>query len=313
MPGWNRNARRRRGRHNNRKGNRKKKPSSRVRASLSRKPSALQALALKNAKMIKKLNQLATMRSTWQLTHLSSNVYEPFQSTQIIFPQAWTGVFNSDKRTNAGDAPARVRNVAWKGSYIDIRAVVQIEAQTQYVPISCCYLVYRPHKSIARQFESNTVNGSKLQEGVHYTAVSTGLINGTAMWHFNTEILDILYIKNFMVSEYAGEGTAGVATSDSHAVPFVGNIKDANRRIYCRIPYKKLIKTDNSFNDGNAAADREKSWTQLHDTDIAAEDKIYCCLFNNAPGIQVTPPEDQKLFWSQNVMFHGRSMSAPVN
>lgn len=315
MPGFNSRYRRNFRRRGNRglfRGKGRRKPAARVKASLKRQPSAVQALALKNAKLIKKMSAIVTQKSTWQLSHLSSNVVEPYQSTQIIFPAAWTGVFNSDKRTNASSAAAPVQNVAWKGNRIVIRAVVQIENQTQYVPISCCYVVYKPKKNIARQFETNTVNGTKMQEGVHYTSVSTGLVNGEAMWQFNTEILDILYIKHFMVSEYAGEGTHGIAASSGNAVPFVGNVKDANRKLYVTIPYRKLIKTDNSFNDGTLGQDREKSWTQLRDTDIASEDKIYCALFNNAPGLIVAPPEHQNLFWSQNVMFHGRAMAAQV-
>jgi hypothetical protein len=139
--------------------------------------------------------------------------------------------------------------------------------------------------------------------------VTTGIVNGKALWMFNTDILDILYIKHFMISEYVSEGGAGQAHSSDNSIPFVGNTKDANRNIYATIPYKKLLRTDNSYNDATQAQDREKSWTDLNDNDIASEDKIYTALFNNAPGIQVAPPEDQKIYWTQNVMFHGTTAS----
>ncbi|AXQ66001.1 MAG: putative capsid protein [Cressdnaviricota sp.] len=309
MPGFN-NRYRRNFRKRGNRGIFRRKPAARLRRKLRRRPTAVQALSLKNARAIRKLSAIATQKSTWQLAHLSSNVYQPYQLTQIIYPAAWQAVFNSDKRTNATDLPARAANVAFKGSSIVIRAVVQIESQTTFSPISCCYIVFRPRKNIARQFETNTVNGTQMQEGVHFTRVDMGLVNGKALWQFNTDILDILYIKNFMVSEYVGEGTTGLATSDSKSVPYVGNVSDATNNIYAKIPYTKMIKTDNSFNA--AGVDREKSWTMLRDTDIASEDKVYCCLFNNAPGIIVDPPEDQKLFWTQNVMFHGRTLAAQV-
>lgn len=303
MPGNRRSyrSRRGRGRRNNRG-----KPSTRVRNSLTRKPSALQALALKNNRMIKKLQKVTTMKSLWMLPHASDNVTEPYAYTQLIFPSAWQPVFNSDLRTNASDTFQVQKNLAWRGSHIKIHALIQIESQTMFVPISCCYIVFRPKKFCARQFVTNTQNGNKLQEGVHFTQVTTGIVNGKANWMFNTDILDILYIKHFMISEYSGEGTAGLSDG---AAPFVGNIKDANRNIYATIPYKKLLRTDNSYNDATAAQDREKSWTDLNDDDIAAEDKIYCALFNNAPGIVVAPPEDQKIYWTQNVMFHGTTAS----
>jgi len=306
MSGYYRRGRRTRRRNYGR--NRRGKPSSRVRRSLKKQPSALQALALKNSRAIMKLQKVTTMRSLWQLPHSDDNVTEPYKYTQLIFPSAWLPVFNSDLRTNASDQYQVQKNLAWRGSHIKIHALIQIESQTLYVPISCCYVVFRPKKFCAQQFNTNTANGSKLQDGVHFTQVTTGLINGKANWMFNRDILDILYIKHFMISEYMGEGTTGIAAHEG-AAPFVGNIKDANRNIYCTIPYKKLLRTDNSYNDATQAQDREKSWTDLNDDDIAAEDKIYCALFNNAPGIQVAPPEDQKLYWTQNVMFHGTTAS----
>ena len=302
-----RRNRRTRRRGDNRR-NRRKKPAARVRANLTRKPSALQALALKNSRAIQKLQKVTTMKSLWMLPHSSDTVTEPYAYTQLIFPSAWQPVFNSDLRTNASDTFQVQKNLAWRGSHIKIHALVQIESQTMYVPISCCYVVFRPKKFCARQFDTNTENGSKLQDGVHFTQVTTGIVNGKAMWMFNTDILDILYIKHFMVSEYIGEGTTGLAAHEG-AAPFTGNVKDANHNIYATIPYKKLLRTDNSYNDATQAQDREKSWTDLNDNDIASEDKIYCCLFNNAPGIVVAPPENQKLYWSQNVMFHGTTAS----
>lgn len=113
-----------------------------------------------------------------------------------------------------------------------------------------------------------------------------------------------------MISEYAGEGTAGLASSEDASQPYVTNIKDANRNIRIRLPFRKLLKTSNSYNDASASLDREKSWTDLNDNDIPAEDKIYCCVFNNAPGLIVTPPENQRLYWTQNVLFHGTTSSA---
>lgn len=305
-----RHRRRRYGSRRRRYSRKSSRPATRLRKKLKRRPTALQALALKNSRAIKKLQQVTSMRSLWKLEHTDSGVYEPYRYTQLIFPSMWSPIFNSDLRVNESNPSEAMSTLAWKGSHIDIHALIQVSSQTQYVPISCCYVVFRPRKNIAQQFATNTINGSKLQEDVHYTMTTTGIINGKAMWMFNTDILDILYINHFMVSEYIGEGTAGLASSEDHAQPYTGNVKDANKNLHIRIPYRKLLKTDNSYNDGSAAQDREYSWTQLQDSDIAPEDRIYCCLFNNAPGIQVAPPEDQKLFWSQNVTFHGRTSSS---
>lgn len=307
MRNYRRHYRRNRRRNNRR--NNKRKPAARVRSTLTRQPSALQALALKNSRAIKKLQKVTTMRSLWKLEHEDTGVYEPYRYTQLIFPSEWSPIFNSDLRTNASDPAFKQLNLAWRGSHINIHALIQVSSQTQYVPISCCYVVFRPKKEVAMQFSTNTQNGAKMQEDVHYTQTTTGVINGKAMWMFNTDILDILYMKHFMVSEYIGEGTTGLAAHEG-AAPFTGNVKDANVNLHIRVPYRKLLQTSNSYNDATQAQDRETSWTDLNDNDVAPEDRIYCALFNNAPGIQVAPPEDQKLFWSQNVTFHGVTCSS---
>lgn len=312
MPGFYNRFRRRMRRRNYRRpfrGNYRRKPAQRVRARLKRRPTALQALALRNSRAIKKLQRVTTMRSLWQIQHENTGAYEPYAYTQIIYPSEWDPVFNSDLRTNAGDPAVKQTNLAWKGSHIQINALFQIASQTQYVPISCCYVVFKFRKEVARQEETNTQNGAKLQPGVHFTQTTTGVINGPALWMFNRDILDIMYMKHFMLSEYIGEGTTGIAAHEG-AAPFTGNVSDGNRNIRIKIPYRKMLKTSNTYNDASANLDREKSWTDLNDNDIPAEDKIYTAIFNNAPGIQVAPPEDQKIFWTQNVLFHGTTSSA---
>jgi hypothetical protein len=64
-------------------------------------------IAKKNARELKKLKKQSTQRGIFMLQHTISDVVEPFQYTQVIFPNAWQGIFRSDIRAKATD-PASV-------------------------------------------------------------------------------------------------------------------------------------------------------------------------------------------------------------
>lgn len=253
------------------------------------------ALAKANARQLKKMKFNATQRGTFMLQHHSTDVIEPYQYTQVLAPFAWQGIFRSDGRNEASDAAAIVKTPSFAIQRLRLDCLVQVEAQTVEVPIQCTYVVCKIKKQYADQFVQNTENGAQLQEGVHYVNTPTGSTTGAALTYFNTEIMDILYSEEFQISKYP---VISAATSEN--TPYVGNIKDANKRIRVTIPVKTKLKTTNGF--GPNEGTRETSITDLTIEDIRPEDRIYTYLFNNMPSLV----ETQSLAWSQIAIFEGR-------
>lgn len=258
-------------------------------------PKAITALAKQNARQLKTMKFNATQRGTFMLQHVSTDATEPYQYTQVLAPFAWQGIFRSDARNEASDEAAIVKTPSFDIQRMRIDCLVQVQSQVVEAPIQCTYIVCKIKKQYADQFVQNTENGSALQEGVHYVNTPTGTTTGPALTYFNTEIMDILYSEEFQISKYP---VLSSATSEN--TPYVGNIKDASKRIKATIPIKTKLKTTNGF--GPSGGTRETSITELTIEDIRPQDRIYTYLFNNMPSLADT----QSLHWSQNVIFEGR-------
>lgn len=270
-------------------------------------PKQTTAMVRANALAIKKLKFNATQKAEFMVQHLASDVVEPYQYTQLLAPFAWQGIFRMDGRDSQSQAAVTVRTPSFDCKSIKINALIQVEAQTSEVPFQCTYMVCKIKKQYADQFVQNTSNGNALQEGVHYIQTPTGKINGAALYHFNTEIFDILYLTKFQLSNYSI--TTGATASDN--TPWTGNVKDSSKTISVTLPCTTKLKSTGGFAPGGAS--RETSITDLSIEDIRPEDRIYTYLFNNAPGTIADPPESQKLYWAQNCIFQGRCPIMPLH
>jgi hypothetical protein len=248
-----------------------------------------------------------TERAEFMVQHEANDVVEPYQYTQLLAPFAWQGIFRMDARAQLSDSAATIKTPSFTCNTVKVNAMFQIEAQTSEDPFQCTYMICKIKKRFADQFVNNTQNGLKLQEGVHYVNTPVGQINGAALYHFNTEIFDILYLTKFQLSNYST--TTGATAADN--TPWTGRIGDSSKTISVTLPCKTKLKTTYEF--GPSGGPRERSINDLTIEDIRPEDRIYSYLFNNAPGTIGDPPEAQKIFWAQNAIFQGRTPSMPLH
>lgn len=270
-------------------------------------PKQTAALIRANAAAIRKLKFNATQRAEYMLQHTADDVVQPYQYTQLLAPFAWQGIFRMDGRNNSSESQGSltVKTPSFNCDKMKLSALIQIEAQTAEVPIQCTYIICKIKKQFADQFVQNTANGNTLQEGLHYVNTPTGIVDGAAMWHLNTEIFDILYLTRFQISNYSITTGTNVAEN----TPWTGRVKDSSKTIEVTLPCKFKLKSTSGFAPAGltSGGGRETSITDLTIEDIRPEDRLYSYLFNNAPGTVTDPPESNKLAWHQNVIFQGRS------
>lgn len=291
----------------------KSKRTTKARKPYRKSPKQNTALIRANAAAIRKLKFNATQRAEFMLQHTASDVTQPYQYTQLLAPFAWQGIFRMDGRTNSDEASGSktVKTPSFNCQTMKLSALIQIEAQTAEVPLQCTYVICKIKKQYADQFVQNTANGNKLQEGIHYVNTPTGIVDGAAMWHLNTEVFDILYLNRFQLSNYAITTGANVAEN----TPWTGNVTDSSKTIEVTLPCTTRLKSTSGFAPAGLieGGDRETSITDLSIEDIRPEDRIYAYLFNNAPGTVGDPPESTVLAWHQNVIFQGRSPAMPLH
>ena len=270
-------------------------------------PKDTTAMVKKNTSAIKRMKFNATQRAEFMVQHEANDVVEPYQYTQLLAPFAWQGIFRMDGRGQASNTGVTVKTPSFACSTLKINALIQVEAQTSEDPFQCTYLVCKIKPQYADQFVNNTANGSALVDGVHYVKTPVGQINGSALYHFNTEIIDILYLTKFQLSNYAT--TTGATASDN--TPWTGRLQDSSKNISVTLPCTTRLKTTYEFSANSGP--RERSITDLSIEDIRPEDRIYTYLFNNAPGTIGDPPEAQKIFWAQSAIFQGRCPTMPLH
>lgn len=195
---------------------------------------------------------------------------------RLINPSgAWTPIFQTP--TAAGNDNTN----KFRGRSIGTEHMIQLEDPegSEGDPVTCTLFCVTVRKEAARQFMNDTLNGSSLTQNQHYTLSSMGALQGSGMVMLNKGIFKIRYQKRFMLGAF----------TDFQADHPTSNLLDNNRRIYHRLSYPNVIKS----NIGT------KGYEQLDLVEIESTDQVFYYLFHNAYG-------SQAIAWHMNGVITGR-------
>lgn len=189
----------------------------------------------------------------------------------LINPHSWSPIFQTRSSAVLGVTPDKFR-----GRSIGLEMMFQI-GQLSTVPedpsqdpVTCTMFIVSLRKEVAKQFVHDTSNGVDLEEGVHYAKANMGTLQGSGMVFLNKGIFKIRHCRRFMI----GGVTNFYQGEDAHTA----NLKDNNRRVYIRLPYRNLIKDDGP--DARTAGG--SGFRTLTLDDVEPHDQLYVYVFANS-------------------------------
>ena len=200
----------------------------------------------------------------------------PSHSTwNLIQPDLWQPIFQTKTSEFQALTPDKFR-----GRSIGLEIMAQIgEMVTGTVPsldpITCTLFVASLRKEVAKQFVDQTSNGVNLVEDVHFCKAQMGTLQGSGMVMLNKGIFKIRYVKRFML----GGNTDFYKEADDEPVSKTTNLKDNNRRMYIKLPYKNLLKDDGP---DNRDADEPSGFKTLTVDTVDPADQLYVFCFANS-------------------------------
>lgn len=193
----------------------------------------------------------------------------------LINPNLWEPVFQARSEGFQNYSTAS----KFRGRSLGLEMMCQIgpitEGDPNQDPVTCTIFLCSLRKEVAKQFVHDTSNGVDLVEGVHYSKASMGTLQGEGMVMLNKGIFKIRKAKRFMLGGNTNFYEDG--PDDTHV--FTTNLKDNNRRIYWKIPYRNLLKDDGP---DSRTGESPSGWKTLTLDDIEPSDQLYVFMFANA-------------------------------
>lgn len=235
---------------------------------------------------VAKLTRATTMRAMFAITNSRSDVSNLYAYQQLIQPNFMAPIFQSAQNQKV--------TLSYDIKEVTIEAMFQIFASGLLAsPVTCTYFVVSLKKEAAQQWIVDTNDGSQLRENIDYTNTSMGSTVAHGMTRLNPDIFHIHAVRRFIVSDVAYE------TADPLVDVNVTNVKDANHRLYLKIPWKKTIKAHEAGNTG--VLGNVDGWGTMTGQQVEATDRLYCFLFNNCATVDV-----DFLSWHQSATIDGR-------
>ena len=211
---------------------------------------------------------------------------------KLIRPVNWVSIFQT---RDGNQANVNDTNL-FRGRSIGIEHMFQLTNPqslngTNGDPVTCTLFIVTLRKESAQQFLENTNGGTDLTQGVHFTQASMGTQQGAGMVMLNKGIFKIRYMKRFMLGANI-DFRATAPPLDDQGV-HTTNLRDNNRRIYTKLAYPNLIKSDNG----------RQIFKQLQENQIEHHDQVYVYFFHNAY-------QTQFISWHANMVITGRETNA---
>ena len=193
-------------------------------------------------------------------------------------PNFWTPIFQSETvaDNNYGN---KIR-----GRSIGFEHMIQLNPPVAEVgsldPVTCTLMCVALRKETAVQVIQETNNLTDFTQGNRSYVLSTmGTAQGAGMCFINKGYFKVRYLKRFMIGGY----------TDFVEETKTTNLRDNNRRIYCKLRYNNLYKSANG----------SESWKDLTPEKLEPTDHLIWLLFHNAYGTQT-------ISWHTNMVYTGR-------
>ena len=200
-----------------------------------------------------------------------------FSTWNLIQPYNWEPIF----QTRAGDFVGSQTPSKFRGRSIGLEVMAQIgpidgvTLPMSFDPITCTLFVASLRKETAKQFVDETNNGVDLVDDVHYCKTSMGSLQGEGLVMLNKGYFKLRYVKRFMLG-----GNVDFYTNAASDEPVrTTNLKDNNRRMYIKLPYKNLIKDAGPKSRSTTAPSGFKN---LKLDEIEPHDQLYVFCFANS-------------------------------
>ena len=267
-------------RHYRRRGRRTKRVS-RVWAASRRGARSQSKQIMTLQRQINYVKRRVKDNTKWTQFHyaLNSNVGGATAPTygvwNLINPILWEPCFQARSSSFQNYATAS----KFRGRSIGLEMMCQLgpitEGSPSQDPVTATIFLCSLRKEVAKQFVHDTNNGTDLVEGVHYVKSSMGTLQGEGMVMLNKGIFHIRKVRRFMLGGNTNFYEDG--PDDTHV--FTTNLKDNNRRIYWRIPYRNLLKDDGP---DQRLVTSPSGWKTLTLDDVEPSDQLYVFMFSNA-------------------------------
>lgn len=289
------------------------------------------ALALKNARAIKKLN-ITQFRKCSYVVHHSQGPYdsaEPndgspipaMQVSRIIAPSVWQPVFGSQPPPTANNLINKVSHpTSFLLSHINMKINVKLGGPNMgndEMPIHFAFFVFNIKKEYREAVKlrassqpitlSSTGDLKSLKEGQDYVYFDMGLgIPGVfAQWRMNPDIYNVVASRRGQISTWPADyPISATAFNGNYMFTPNGSLKDGNKNYNINIPWKRKLKCDVGYTESppgqNPPTVIRKSWKSLNEVTTNDSDQLYTVLFHNAIHGEHSP-----LIFSQSHEFFG--------
>lgn len=209
-----------------------------------------------------------------------------YQVWNLVQPNQWQPIFQTKTSDFQDLTPDKFR-----GRSIGLEIMAQINRlgevpSVSQEPITATIFVCSLRKEVAKQFTQQTTNGTNMTEDVHYCKANMGTLQGSGMVMLNKGIFKIRYVKRFMLGGVTNFQEALTPSEDSVSTT---NLRDNNRRLYIKLPYRNLIKDDGP---DNRTATTGTGFKKLDINTVEPTDQLYVFMFANS-------------YADQAVAFHG--------
>jgi len=265
-----------------------RKGSKRVKKSTAMSKTGAKAQSkqiLKLQRQVDSLNRNVRDNTKWTQYSMSLNatvrdVTAPTYSTwNLIQPKLWEPIFQTRSSGNINlwtPSKFRGRSIGLE-IMAQIGSITGVTAELSQEPITATLFIASLRKETAKQFVDATSNGVDLVEDVHYRKTSMGTLQGSGMVMLNKGFFKVRYVKRFMlggVTNFYG-GDEGMPESPAPTT----NLKDNNRRMYIKIPYKNVLKDAGPNVRSTSAA---SGFKDLDLNEIEPHDQLYVFCFANS-------------------------------
>lgn len=199
-----------------------------------------------------------------------------YQVWNLIQPDQWQPIFQTKTADYQTITPDKFRG---RSIGIEIMAQINRLGEVPVVsqkPITATVFVCSLRKEVAKQFVHSTTNGTTMIEDVHFCKANMGTLQGSGMVMLNKGIFNIRYVKRFMLGGVTNFQEALTPTEDSVSTT---NLKDNNRRIYIKLPYRNLLKDDGP---DNRTATTGTGFKKLTINTVSPTDQLYVFMFANS-------------------------------
>ena len=200
----------------------------------------------------------------------------------LVNPASWLPIFQT---------PSQMESLSpnkFRGRSMGLEIVYELEnPEAATAPITGTTFICSLRKEVAQQFQDATTHGAGMQNQVHFfkSAMSSEVLptegQGDGMVFLNKGIFKIRYVKRWTIG---GKTNFQPFVVDTDDVAVTTSLRDNRRRLYVKMPYRNLLKSDGP--DSRTVTSTGGFRTLTLDT-LEPHDQLYLFTFANNYGDQV--------------------------